>query len=275
MKPQNYQSKGLIILMENNSFWDSTMFRRGSSAVLILLAVFLLGKSLNEFKQYDGDPANLNTITVNGVGEVLAIPDIATFSFTIMEEGTTVPDAQKKATEKNNAVIKFLRDKGIEDKDIVSTPSVNPKYEYSQRPCTQWSCPPSNGTISGYQASYYVTVKVRKADDAGAITAGLSGLGVGNLSGVSYTIDNDKELQLEARTKAIEDAKKKAQRLAKDLDVELDEIVSFSEGGMGGMPMFTKAANESMDMATAMPTPDLPRGENQIISNVSVTFRID
>ncbi len=264
--------------MENNNFYNSTMFQRGAMAVLVLLGLFLLGKSLNEFKQYDGDPQNLNTITVSGEGEVLAIPDIATFSLSVMEEGKTVPEAQKKATEKNNAVIKFLRDKGIEDKDIVSSPSVNPQYEYLQVRCTQYACPPSpsNPTVVGYQASYYITVKVRNADDAGAITAGLSGLGVQNLSGVSYTIDNDEELQLEARTKAIADAKRKAERLADDLGVELDEIVSFSEGSRGGMAMYeSKVSNGAMDMAQSAPTPDMPRGENQIISNVSVTYRID
>lgn len=262
--------------MENGPLWNNRQFQSISLLALIFLAVFLLGKSLNEFKRYQGNPDQLNTITVTGEGEVFAIPDVATFNFTIMEEGTTVPDAQKKATEKNNAVIKFLRDKGIEDKDITSVPNVNPKYQYDNRPCTQWSCPSSTGTIVGYQASYYVTVKVRKADDAGAITSGISALGISNISSVSYTIDNDDELQLEARSKAIEDAKTRAERLADDLDVNLKEIVSFNEGGRAYPMMYAKEAMMDQSAGSmAAPTPDLPRGENQITSSVSITFRID
>lgn len=264
--------------MENNPITNSILVKRGVVAVLVLLAVFLFGKSLNEFKDYNGNPSNLNTITVSGAGEVFAVPDIATFNFSIVEEAKTVSEAQKKATEKNNAVVKFLRGEGIEDKDIVSVPNLNPKYEYNNKPCTQWSCPPSNSTVVGYEASYFITVKVRKADDAGEITQGLGDQGVTNLSNVSYTIDNDDELRLEARTKAIEDAKQKAERLAKDLNVELDDIVSFSEGGRD-MPVYmmnqAKVSMETDSVGASAPVPDLPRGQNQITSNVSLTFRID
>ncbi len=262
--------------MEYNTFFSSKSVRGLGKLVLVLLAVFLLGKSLNEFKDYSGNPESMDTITVTGEGEVLAVPDIATFNFTITEEGKTVPEAQKKATEKNNAVIKMLRDQGIADKDIVSTPSINPKYDYTARPCTQFACPPSGSTLVGYDASYSVTVKVRKAEDTAVVTAKIAELGVQNLSQVTYTIDNDEELKLEARTKAIADAKKKAKRLAKDLGVNLDEIVSFSENNGGYSPMFMKAERsmDTMAVGAALPTPDLPMGENKIVSSVSVQFRI-
>lgn len=262
--------------MENNKFWTTTMFARGAMTVLVLLALFLLGKSLNEFKEYNGNPQELSTITVSGTGEVFAVPDIATFNFSITEEGKTVSEAQKKATDKNNNVMKVLRDQGIDDKDIVSVPNLNPKYEYLQVRCTYGVCPPSNSTVVGYQASNYITVKVRKADDAGTVTAKLAEAGVQNLSSVSYTIDNDDKLQLEARTKAIEDAKERAEKLADDLNVDLEEITSFSEGGRGGYDMmYAKAAPAMAESMGGMATPDLPRGENRIVSTVSITFRID
>jgi len=252
------------------------MFSRGVMVVVVLLALFLLGKSLNEFKRYNGNPEDLSTITVSGTGEVFAVPDIATFNFSITEEGKTVPEAQKKATEKNNTVVKLLRDQGIEEKDITSVPNLNPKYEYNQIRCSYGICPPSNPTVVGYEASYHITVKVRKADDAGTITAKLAEAGVQQLSAVSYTIDNDDELQLEARSKAIEDAKERAKRLADDLNVDLEEITSFSEGGRSGYDMmYSKAPMMAQEASAGMATPDLPRGENKIVSTVSITFRID
>ncbi len=262
--------------MENNPIVQSDVVKRGVIVVLFFLALFLLGSALNEFKVYRGNPANLNTITVSGKGELFAVPDIATFNFSITEEGKNVPEAQKKATEKNNAVVKFLRSKGVEDKDIVSVPNINTKYDYSNRPCTAYSCPPSTPTVIGYEASYFITVKVRKADDAGAITVGLGEQGITNLSSVSYTIDNDEELKLEARTMAIEDAKTKAKRLAKDLKVDLDEIVSFSENSGGYQPVFGMMEKASMSAdSLSAPIPDLPKGQNTITSNVTISFKID
>lgn len=265
--------------MENNSILSSITIKKGVLAVLAVLTLFLFVSSLNEFKDYRGNPQSINTIMVSGKGEVNAIPDIATFNFSITEEGKTASEANKKATEKNNGIIAFLRSKGIEDKDIVATPSFNPKYEYSQKPCTQFSCPPSSAVIIGYEVSYFITVKVRKADDAGSIVSGLADKGAANLSGVSYTIDNDEDLKLEARTKAIEDAKTKAKKLAEDLSVDLGGIVSFSESQDQGYPapMYMKGIQADMGMGggAEMANPDLPKGQQKVVSNVSITFRID
>lgn len=261
--------------MEKNSITESIWVKRGVIAVLTVLTLFLFASSLNEFNSYSGNPLSINTITVNGTGEVVAIPDIATFNFSIIEEASTVAEANQKATEKNNEAIALLRSKGIEDKDIVATPNFNPKYEYSKVPCTQWSCPPSNPTIVAYEVSYFVTVKVREADKTAEIVTTLGEVGVKNLSNVSYTIDDDEDLKLEARTKAIEDAKSKARKLAKDLDVKLKDIISFSENGEGGYPapVYMKSMEASVS-SRDMATPDLPKGQNTITSNVNLTFRI-
>lgn len=257
-----------------NSILQNTYVKRGAIIVLFLLAVFLLGKSLNEFKKYSGSPDNLNTITVSGEGEVVAIPDIATFNFEISEEGVSVPEAQKKAIEKNNAVVKMLKAEGIEEKDIVSKPNVYPKYK-PQPACTAWTCPGSSDIV-GYYANYHFTVKVRDTEKTGDITAKLAELKVNNLSNVSYTIDNDDALKQEARTKAIEDAREEASKLAKDLGVKLNKIVSFSEGWNRYQPNFMSVSKVAMeDSAGSIGTPDLPMGENTIKSTVSVTFKID
>jgi uncharacterized protein YggE len=68
---------------------NDAQVRRMASITLLLLAVFLLGKSINEFNKvsYTGSqelPAS--TITVSGEGEEVAVPDLATFSFSVTEE---------------------------------------------------------------------------------------------------------------------------------------------------------------------------------------------
>lgn len=261
--------------MEKNSITESVWVKKGIVATLLVLTLFLFASSLNEFSNYGNNPQIMNTITVSGKGEVLAIPDIATFNFSIIEEAPTVAEANQKAAEKNNAAIDLLRSKGIEDKDITATPNFNPKYEYSRQPCTQWSCPSSNPSVVGYEVSYFVTVKVREADKTADIVTGLGELEVKNLSNVSYTIDDDEDLRMEARTNAIEDAKSKAKKLADDLGVKLKGVVSFSENGEGGypVPMYMKSMEASVSSRDTV-TPDLPKGQNTITSNVNVTFRI-
>ena len=60
---------------------------------------------------------------------------------------------------------------------------------------------------------------------------GLGTTGVSDLSGPNFAIDKEDALKAEARKKAIDDAKKKAEVLAKDLGVSLGKITSFNESG--------------------------------------------
>jgi uncharacterized protein YggE len=95
------------------------------------------------------------------------------------------------------------------------------------------------------------------------------------VSGLTFTIDDESALQREARKKAIDDAKTKAQQLAKDLGVSLSRIVSFSENNGSPMPMYYRA--DAMAMGGAMEAksaPSVPTGQNKISSDVSITYEI-
>jgi len=253
-------------------------------AVLGALALFLLFAAFGEIKGLrfigSGVPAT-NTITVTGMGEVFAVPDIAEFNATVMEEGDDVKAAQEKATEKINAIISYLKGEGIDEKDIRTIDySANPKYEWSTQVCADRGyCPGGKQTLVGFQVSQTVSVKVRDTDQAGDLLAGVGDRGVSSVSGLNFTMDDQDAVEAEARDEAIADAKAKAEELAKSLGVSLVRIVGFSENG-GGIPYYTRNAAYGMggaDMAVAQeaaPAPDIPKGENKIISNVSLTYEI-
>jgi uncharacterized protein len=99
-------------------------------------------------------------------------------------------------------------------------------------------------------------------------------LGITNISGPTFSIDNEDALRDEARSLAIKDARDKAEVLARDLGVRLGSVASFSENG-GYYPMYESKAvmNQAADTGSAMP-PTLPRGENKITTNVTVVFEI-
>jgi uncharacterized protein YggE len=248
---------------------------------LIALALFAGAsalKAVREFYYVGAGVTATNTISVSGQGEVFAVPDIATFSITVHEEGTDVATAQTQATKKNNDILAYLRAQGIEDKDIkTENYSVNPRYEWQQaETCRAGYCPPGKQVLLGYDVDQTLTVKVRDTKKAGDILTGVGGLGASQVSGLSFTIDDDDALQAEARAKAIAEAQQKAEALAKDLGVTLVRIVGFNEDS--GQPYYY-AKREVMTMAMdsaagATPAPEIPTGENKITSNVQVTYEI-
>ncbi len=250
-------------------------------AVLAALTVFLLVAAVSELRsmRYIGSGVTAtNTISVSGEGTVFAVPDIATFNVSVIERGKDVATAQKSATQKNNDIIEYLTEAGIEEKDIQTTDySVNPQYDYSNTLCGGGYCPPSNPKLVGYEVSQTLAVKVRDTDKAGDILSGVGSLGASNVSGLSFTIDDEDAVNAEAREKAIEDAKEKAEILADSLGVDIIRIVGFSEGG--NYPYYAKMEMQTSlgrggAMDGAAPAPQLPVGENKIVSNVTVVYEI-
>lgn len=219
------------------------------------------------------------TITFSGHGEVTAVPDIANISFTIKKEAKTVKVAQEGVALIEKSVLEMLKKNKIEDKDIKTTnASFNPKYEYVYQKqlsvCTEYGCPPNPGksVIAGYEAYESITIKVRDTDSTGTIMQELGALGVSELSGPNFAIDNEDDLKIDARKKAIADAKEKAKVLAKDLGVRLGKITSFSESGSYPVPMYAKGMMDMVGSSTAPAV--IPKGENTISSDVSITYEL-
>jgi uncharacterized protein len=247
--------------------------------VLFVLAIFLVAKTINTIKEYrfiGGGVSATNTITVSGEGEVFAVPDIAEFSFSVVEEKKTVADAQEAAAQRINSIIAFLKESDVKETDIKTINyNVYPRYEYIRENCSGGFCPPGGERVlKGFEVSQSISVKVRDTQEAGNILAGIGERGATNISGLNFTIDDEEDLSQEARKKAIDDARKKAKQLAKDLNVKLVRVVNFSESG--GQPYYKNYAYAEVASLDTVGggAPEIPTGENKITSNVSITYEI-
>ncbi|OGI68158.1 hypothetical protein A3A05_01100 [Candidatus Nomurabacteria bacterium RIFCSPLOWO2_01_FULL_41_12] len=256
---------------------------RAVLAFLIVLSLLFAVKFFSELRSYGMmGSSNANVITLSGHGEVQAVPDIANVYFTISKDAKTVKEAQEAVAKIEKAALDFLKGKGVADKDIkTENASFYPKYEYKydtkmMMPCNEYGCPPrgGNSVIVGYTASESVTVKVRNTDDAGIIMQGLGTVGVSNLNGPNFAIDDEDALKAEARKKAIDDARVKAKVLAKDLGVKLGRIANFSEGGGYFPVMYGKVAGMGGDAEISSAPAEIPKGENTISSDVTITYEI-
>jgi len=252
------------------------------SVVIVLAALTILAfvgvlKGLREYRFIGAGVSATNTIVISGEGEVFAVPDIATFSISVIEEAKEVQGAQTEATRKTNEIIAYLKDAGVEERDIKTTNyNVYPRYEYRETSTNGIVRPGGERVLVGFEVSQSLTVKVRDTEKAGEILSGVGSRGVSNVSGLSFTIDDEDELKADAREMAIDDAKEKAEALARDLGVDLVRIVGFSEGGAGyPEPFYARAETLAFDSALGSATaPDLPVGENKIVSNVTITYEI-
>jgi uncharacterized protein YggE len=270
--------------MNDQFFAFARPIRVAMITMVSFLALFLALASVNEIKSWNApiDPTKAAEISVSGKGEVTAKPDIATFSFTIDEQATTAKAAQDQATNLTNKAVDYLKQQGIEDKDIQTQGyNSNPRYEYQQSVCPMSAnsggvaipCRPSKQVLTGYEVTQTIQVKVRNTDKAGEILAGLTNVGIKNIGGLSLTVDKPETLVAQARQKAIDDAKAKADLLARQLGVRLVRITDFQE--QGNQPIYYAEMSKGVasDVA-ATPAPAIPTGENNFTSNVTITYEI-
>ncbi len=245
--------------------------------LVIVVAVFFAAKAIKEFKTIGFVGKELSpsaTIMVSGEGEVLTKPDIASFSFTVEKESLNVAEAQSGSAKIVNDILAELKKLGVAEKDIKTLGyNIYPRYEYPKE--AVYSYYPSSGerVLAGYVVSQTIEVKVRKIADAGKIISSIGELGATNLSGLSFSVDKEEEFTAEARKKAIDNARSKAEILAKDLSVTLVRITSFSESGNYPGPIYYTKSMEASGMGGGV-TPDMPSGENRVVSNVTLTYEI-
>jgi uncharacterized protein YggE len=247
---------------------------------LMIFSVFLLVKVLADFKKLPNIGKEIypqSTIMVSGKGEAYAIPDIASFSFSVTEASESVESAQKMLDEKISKALDVLKQAEVAEKDIKTTGyNVYPKYEWNEVRCFAYPCPVGKNELVGYEVSQSITVKVREVKKVGDLVSKIGAVNVSSISGVEFTVDNREEYVAKAREEAITEAKAKAKILAKQLGVRLGKIMYYSDNnnypvyygeGIGG-------GRDMMISSVAPAKAELPQGETKITSEVSITYEI-
>ena len=138
-------------------------------------------------------------------------------------------------------------------------------------------CRPQEPRIIGFTVNNQLSVKVRDFDRLsetldGAIAAGGDAVRV---NGISFTVDEPEQYWDEAREAAVNDARERAQQLARLAGASLGSLRSISESNnRGGYPAplyaFAQSADASFESATL-----LSPGEQQISVTVFLVYDVN
>ena len=100
--------------------------------------------------------------------------------------------------------------------------------------------------VTGYRAGNAISVRIRRLDNASRALTDIvtSGGNAARINSVSFSIADDSKLVSDARARAFEDAKGRAQQYAELSGMSLGNIISISEqpGGTPPQPV-AKAAD--------------------------------
>ncbi len=134
--------------------------------VLTFAVASLAGGGL-AFAQEPSAAKSAPTVSVIGVATEEAPPDIAIVTFDVLNERSTANDAATENARRSTAVIEALEDAGVETKDIATVGlSLSPVWTDERDAKTGQVV---KRTVTGYQASNTLRVRMRAIDKAGAV----------------------------------------------------------------------------------------------------------
>ena len=239
------------------------------SALTLITSLALTGLGLTNANAHDKRAAEFSIL---GTGTIVTEPDVAFISTGIVSEGETAEEALAQNSNSMVNVFKVLEDAGIERKHIqTSNFSVQPRYVHHRAKQGEEQRPPR---IVGYTVNNTVTVKIVELDNTGKVISEVVKFGSNSLGNIRFDVSNRQELMDEARVKAVEDAKRKAEIYTKAAGVSLGKVLAISEGGARQQPRRFKAAARSLAVADAAPAP-VSGGEASISVRVNMTWEID
>ena len=205
-----------------------------------------------------------DTFQVSGEGKVTYIPDVAMVTVGVLANGQTVKATQDQLNSSINKVSAAIKNLGVDSKDIqTQNYSINPNYDFTG----------TNQRITGYSANSNLYIKVREIDKANGVIDAATQAGANQVGSISFDIDEKTRLQNEAREKAVEDAKSKAENAAKIAGFRLGRIVNYSENFGGVVPPMPIRTLTLEKADTAVLTQVEP-GSSEVIVNVTLSYEI-
>lgn len=225
----------------------------------MLSAVVLTSAGPSELLAQNASNRAPRTITVSGQGSVSAKPDMVEISAGVQSEAATARQALRRNSATMRGVIRALKDTGIAARDIrTSNISVNPRYERSRDQ--------RQNKLTGYRVNNTVRVRVRDIRQLGETLDQIVELGSNSVGGIRFIVSEADRLRDDARERAIENARRRAELLARAAGAELGRVHTITEGFSGGAPRATFARARAAESVPIEP------GEQALTANVTVTW---
>jgi uncharacterized protein YggE len=194
---------------------------------------------------------------------------MATVVVGVVSQAETAASALEQNNKSMQSVMDVLEKHGIAKKDIqTSGLNVSPVYNHNQertrdRPEVE---------IVAYRVQNQVRLRVRKLPELGKILDALVKAGSNQISGISFGVDDETGLLNQARSRAVRDAKSRADVLAQAAGVGVGPVRQISETSfMIPQPHHMEMSFQAMDRAAQIP---IATGEQEFQVTVQVVFAL-
>ncbi|MFK7915468.1 MAG: SIMPL domain-containing protein [Pseudomonadales bacterium] len=198
-------------------------------------------------------------IHVNGQGEVLVEPDMVRVTLQVNRQGRDARALKQELDDITAKVLKLTDKLKVERKDVTAAMvNISPNYRYEN----------NRQTMDGVTASRTINITLRDIDRIGTLMNDALELGINSVGGVQLDVSNRVELEQQALTAAIDDAKAEAARIAQEFGVRVAGVLNVQAGRHSVRPQMARMAMQSDAQESFSP------GQIVISREVQATFGI-
>lgn len=224
-------------------------------SLYLFFCLITLSFTTMQAQQSEAYPSRVNVV---GQGVVKIVPDQVLITLRVEHTGKDAISVKRQNDQVVGQVLNFLKNSGIPDTDVQTEYiRLNKNYEY-------------NTKSYNYAANQSISVHLKDLTKYETIMDGLLTSGVNRIDNVVFGSSKAKELEAQARIKAIQNARLKATQYAEAVGQSIGSAIAISEQSAGGSPrpMYRAALMENASDSG----PTMAPGELEIQVNVSASF---
>ena len=210
----------------------------------------------------------IDTIVVSGTGKVTTAPDKASIQISVENDGATAAEALDANSKDTQKVLQRLKAEGVTDEQIETAGVVVYPNRYYDSQSGQEK-------TTGYRAQNTITVEFKDLSVIGDVFAAMTEAGADSVSGPTWELSDDNAAITTALSKAIANARMKAEAIAADQGLRLGETLIISESSATNWyPLYSdlRATPETAG-GSVTPPPIIPQNI-EVTAAVTVTYRI-
>ncbi|WP_417208068.1 SIMPL domain-containing protein [Antarctobacter sp.] len=206
-------------------------------------------------------------LTVSGEGHLAVVPDMAVITLGADGRGPTAVEAMNATSDAVEAILARLTGLGVDMRDIQTT-----QLRVNEQ--TRWDNARNEDVFLGYYATNTVSVRVRDLDGISALLSAVLDDGANQLQNLSFSVQEPRPIEDEARRRAVADAMAKAKLYADAAGVTLGPVLELRDTAE---PLVRSIAGaEAMMREAAVVAKDVPvaAGELEVRAEVTMVFTI-
>lgn len=200
----------------------------------------------------------------SGQGKVYIVPDLAYINIGVRTQTPNLSDSLNQSNTLASSIASQLKELGVAAEDIqTSAFNVYPQQNYDQ-----------NGQLTGteYVVENTVNVTVRDLNALGQILDTVVRSGANSINSISFDVADRATVEAQARELAIQDARARAEEIARISGVEIGDLISVNVYN-SSTPVTAYEGKGGAMLASGAEVP-VSAGQLLITADASVTYQI-